>query len=166
MDRRERSAMLCFEVMVNGTSLCRAGIGASGVLSATVSWVGGSPQAERAGGRTKEGETELRVGGLYSTEREQVFPEWVARVLAPGDEVVLRVVEADSVDPPSSQAAQSHDWLRKHEKAYYERMKRKYERNPKKKRAEASDRRQGRTARSKQSQRARPAKGKRRGPRR
>ena len=150
--------MLAFDVSLNGGSLCRAGVGKAGVLTATMSWVGGCPRAERPGGRTEQGETEFRVGGLVSANGDDVSLEWLTRVLVPGDEVMLRVVEVDTADPAPSKVVYEHDWLEKHERAAYRRMKRKYE-GVARKRAPAAKR-------SNQMQRTRSASARRRGPRR
>jgi len=158
--------MLSFAVALNGTSVCRAGVGKAGVLSTTVTWVGRSPKAERPGGRTKKGVTELRVGGLYTTKGDQVFVEWLTRALAPGDEVTLRVLEADVVDPPSSKTVQRRDWIERQEEAYYEMMKKKYEPAVSKQTTGKGRRHSPKNARSNQMQRTKSAMAQRRGPRR
>jgi hypothetical protein len=158
--------MLSFDVRLNGTSLCRAGVGKAGVLTATVSWVGGSPEAARPGGRTEQGETELDVGGLVTANGDHIFLKWLTRALAPGDEVKLRVVEADVVDPPASKVVEKRNWVEKQEKAYYEKMKRKYERSAQKHPSAAGKRQGPRKRSNNQMQRTRSAAAKRRGPRR
>ena len=93
--------MICFDVYVNGSRICRAGIGAAGVLTTIVNWVGGSPKSRRKSGRTAEGDLRLSVGGLYQTDREtDVYPQWADLHLHPGDHVEIRVVEADDPDKP------------------------------------------------------------------
>jgi hypothetical protein len=120
--------MLCFDVMVNGKRLCRAGVKRAGVLSAIVSWVGGRPNAASKGGRTRRGETKLEVGGLYHVGRTRdVFPDWVSRRLMPGDEVTIRIVKAEGFDRPQREKVQTREWVEEEERAYYERMRRKYE---------------------------------------
>jgi len=120
--------MLCFDVMVNGKRLCRAGVKRAGVLSAIVSWVGGSPNAATKRGRTRRGETELRVGGLYHVGRTRhVFPHWVSRRLMPGDEVTVRIVKAKGFDRPQRENVETRQWVEEQERAYYEKMRRKYE---------------------------------------
>ena len=85
--------MICFEIFVNGERLCLAGI-EPGVLSANVtSWQGGS---------TTEFEpvTHLHVSG---TSYEKKRFDWTESgseqsLLKVGDEVTIRIVEADRPD--------------------------------------------------------------------
>jgi hypothetical protein len=66
-----------------------AGIGDDGVLSAIVNWVTGQSVAD----------LHLQVGGLISPGNERVV--WIRqRPLKLGDEIKVRVVEADSTDKP------------------------------------------------------------------
>lgn len=120
--------MLCFDVVVNGKRLCRAGVKRAGVLSAIVSWVGGSPNAASKGGRTRRGETKLEVGGLYHVGRTRdVFPHWVSRRLMPGDEVTVCLVEAKAFDRAQREKVETPQSVEEQERAYYERMRRKHE---------------------------------------
>jgi len=80
--------MRAFEVFLNGTRLCVAGIGADGVLTTTVTYC---PV------RGKD-DTRLYVGGLVLPEDEHVF--WKQSVLVEGDELRIKVVNAKSVDKP------------------------------------------------------------------
>jgi len=87
--------MLAFEVSLNGDKLCLAGIGNHGVLSSIVSWVA------RPG---ETGDLFLSVGGLFSPTEQHV--DWVrTRYLSAGDEIRVRIVEADCVDKPSEKLA-------------------------------------------------------------
>lgn len=94
--------MIGFEVHVNGELVCIAAIGSRGVLSAIVSWVGGSRTAPNPAARTRQGQTNVRVGGLRTRGDRKEFVEWFDRVLTPGDEVSFRVVEAKRGDAPGS----------------------------------------------------------------
>jgi hypothetical protein len=80
--------MKAFIVYRNGERLCTAGIGTNGVLSAIVNWVG-------RGGR---GEFHIHVGGLDSATDEHV--RWRVPKIGIGDEVAIRLVEADAIDQP------------------------------------------------------------------
>lgn len=80
--------MRAFEVYVNETRLCVAGIGGDGVLTATVDHVAGNGRDEM----------HLLVGGLISATQEHV--DWRRRRLKTGDEIRVKIVEAASVDRP------------------------------------------------------------------
>ena len=92
--------MIAYEVSVNGERRCLAGVGARGVLSAILHWV------------NHEGsESNLRVGGLRSDLAEHVT--WLAQGLKVGDQVSVRVLEAEQVDSPTdSRPRDSDDQLR------------------------------------------------------
>src|SRR5208337_3081463 len=100
----------CLEIYVNGRRLCRAGVGPTGVVSANVNWVGGASASKDKARRTVKGKAELCVGGFYRQESgADVVPEWVSRVLRPGDEVSIRFLDASTVDPPRRQVVRSQD---------------------------------------------------------
>ena len=79
------------EVYLNGASLCTAGIGKDAVLNAIVDVLS----------RNGDYHMMLRVGGLENDE----FMTWCKRDLQLGDEVTIRIVEADSIDPPEQRKA-------------------------------------------------------------
>jgi hypothetical protein len=93
--------MKAFMVSVNGRHVCTAGIGPDGVLSTMLTWVGGGPN------RDPEGHLHLRVGGLDSRTDEHV--DWTTPELAVGDEVTVRVVEVEEVDPEDSRRKAQRD---------------------------------------------------------
>ncbi len=81
--------MRAFKVYLNGKRLCLAGIGDDGVLTADVGSVVGRGRDELW----------LGVGGLISPDGEHV--RWQERrQLREGDEVRIKVVEAEVVDKP------------------------------------------------------------------
>ena len=81
--------MRAFEVHLNGSKLCLAGIDGQGVLSTIVSSVIGERGADLF----------LEVGGLVSATREHV--DWVnQKPLSIGDEIRVKIVETASVDDP------------------------------------------------------------------
>jgi hypothetical protein len=82
--------MRAFEVSLNGSKLCVAGISADGVLTAIVTWVAGDRGADLF----------LEVGGLVSSVQENVT--WIRqKPLVVGDEIRVNVREVEAVDPPS-----------------------------------------------------------------
>jgi hypothetical protein len=93
--------MKAFMVSVNGRHVCTAGIGPNGVLSTILSWVGGGPALG------VEGEFRLHVGGLDTRTDEHV--KWITPELAVGDEVTVRVVEVEQVDPEVSRHKAQRD---------------------------------------------------------
>lgn len=80
--------MEAFEVQINGHRLCLAGV-ADGVLSVIVNCVGGPERGRRLF---------MSVGGLDRGSDEHL--RWPAPSIGVGTEVLIRVVEADAVDPP------------------------------------------------------------------
>jgi hypothetical protein len=82
--------MISFQVAINGKLLCTAGVDDDGVISTIVSW-GGRRGRDRAN-------ADLQVGGLT----KGVHLRWVDGFdrLAVGDVVTVRVIDAESVDPP------------------------------------------------------------------
>jgi hypothetical protein len=120
--------MLCFEVSLNGKKLCLAGVGESGVLSAIVSWVGGLPLSPRKRGRTRAGQADLHVGGLYDREPHiHVHPRWVGRRLRLGDEVSIRIVQGTSPDEATEHTVQTDDEIREQQRKYYLRVRDQFE---------------------------------------
>jgi hypothetical protein len=82
--------MICYEILVNGERLCLAGI-EPGVFAAYVTtWQGGS-ETER------EPETHLHVSGVTEKKRFD-WTESGQCKLKVGDELTIRVVEADTPD--------------------------------------------------------------------
>ena len=82
--------MICFEVWVNGEKICLAGVGDSGVLDSIVGWGG------RQGRQLIK--PNLHVGGLVNDEHVR----WTEKdhTLEVGDEVTIKIVEADAADEP------------------------------------------------------------------
>lgn len=79
--------MIAYEILVNGHRVCIAG--ASGVFDATVCWtpaMGNNPR--------------LTVGGIDKNDFGNWHVDWSAPTVGVGDEVTIRIVSTDSVDPP------------------------------------------------------------------
>ena len=82
--------MKAFVVSVNGKRVCVAGVANIGVLDVHTVWC-----------RTDSSETlELAIGGMDSTTDEQL--EWDAPAIDVGDQITIKVVDVDSVDPEST----------------------------------------------------------------
>ena len=91
--------MTVFDVFINGRKVCRAGVGADGVLSAIVNWVRLTGPAARTARRTRQPieESRIHVGGLRGDEHRT----WLERDLFPGDRVSIHVVKAPRADSPT-----------------------------------------------------------------
>ncbi len=89
--------MICFDVHVNGKKLFRAGKEDLLVLSSILSWVKGTEVVDE--------ELTLHIGGLYRSEDGgNAHPRWVERLpLNLGDEVTIKIVEADNADQPAGE---------------------------------------------------------------
>jgi len=94
--------MISFDVALNGSRVCRAGVGSRGVLHACAAWV--NPGRGQAGPRTsRKVSLRLDVGGMtFRGSDDFEHMTWRGRRLRPGDEVTIRVVDAVSVDRASS----------------------------------------------------------------
>jgi hypothetical protein len=108
--------MLGFHVTLNGRPLCLAGVGESGVLTAIVSvrLQSGDPAPEPV---------TLEVGGLS----DGAHVHWPGSELSVGDEVVIRLVETATSDLPTRTVRDDPAVMAARERAYYERLKAKYE---------------------------------------
>jgi hypothetical protein len=91
--------MRTFEVFLNGKKVCTAGVEDDGVLTAIVSSVRRRVDAtdRKQSGRGKD-ELRLEVGGLISSTLEHV--RWQNRALRAGDEVRIRIGEAELASKP------------------------------------------------------------------
>ena len=82
--------MKALEVFINGHRVCLAGVGDDGVLNAIVNSIG-NPK--------REDDIFLSVGGLDCVTDEHL--RWESPSIGVGAEVLVRVIEAAEVDPPS-----------------------------------------------------------------
>lgn len=66
----------------------------------------------------------MHVGGLYVTKaRTDVHPRWLNRVVRPGDEILVRVVESPSSDQPKWKTVTTEAEIRNQQRAYFLQMK-------------------------------------------
>ena len=96
--------MLAFEVHLNGEKLCTAGVSGHGFVHLWLNW-------HRIMRRIKKGSTErelregssLNVGGIRRLEREKdEHIRWVSESVSVGDEIIIRVVESEQIDSPTT----------------------------------------------------------------
>jgi hypothetical protein len=80
--------MKAFLVTVNGNRVALAGVGAQGVLNVMAGLSSGK----------HDDVLDLEIGGLIGSTGAQVI--WPSPEIEVGDEIVIKVVEADVVDEP------------------------------------------------------------------
>ena len=113
--------MIAFEVFLNGNKVCRAGVGDLGVLTTVLSWVRREGRnTETREPRIIEEELTLNVGGLISSKNEHV--RWSDDKLTVGDEVRVRVINLESVDPPRDRRTEDPAEDLKRQERYVEQM--------------------------------------------
>jgi hypothetical protein len=101
--------MTVFDVFLNDRKLCRAGVGADGVLNAIVSWVklvGQAAEHASEHGAPLE-EMRLHVGGL----RGGTHRSWSNAGLAHGDRILIAIADANRWDKPAERKRRE---LRRH----------------------------------------------------
>jgi hypothetical protein len=121
--------VICFDVSLNGESLCLAGIPGHGVLSVIADWVHrrASAESEDEGERWKD-ELRVSVGGLERnpSDVEAEYLNWVNRDLKPGDVLAIRVVQSDIADEPARKR-EDPEWVREQRRKYYLKLKQEFE---------------------------------------
>jgi hypothetical protein len=90
--------MRAFALYLNGKKLGTAGVGDQGVLTANITWVGRKSQVTSPKRTVGVEEIGVALGGLNPATDEHL--RWHQRPLRLGDEVCIKVIEAESVDKP------------------------------------------------------------------
>ena len=122
---RPSTSHAVFDVYLNDKKLCRAGVGATGVLNAIVSWVkleGEAASTARRIGAPGE-EAHLHVGGL----RKDTHRSWERRALVDGDRVTIALARARRWDSPAHTTRNDPADRERQERAYYRRLQDKFE---------------------------------------
>jgi hypothetical protein len=91
---------LRFQVSLNGRVLCTAGMDEMGVLMVTAeseNWPGPDDETSNRGTPAGE-ENTVTVNGW--TEDDEDW-RWVREKIAPGDEILIRVLKSGKFDPPT-----------------------------------------------------------------
>ena len=109
--------MRTLEIVLNGRKLCNAGVGDSGVLTAIVTWRFREGERAKSSRRTQD-DLRLDVGGLNDLAAEDI--RWRNRPLRIGDEVRIRIGEAERATKPASRERSDPALIEKAEKKYLE----------------------------------------------
>ncbi|HEX6188306.1 MAG TPA: hypothetical protein VFZ40_09510 [Pyrinomonadaceae bacterium] len=119
--------MIAFEVFLNGSKQCVAGVDGLGVLTAIVSSVYRAPNADANEDMSQPiRELSLEVGGLRSAQG--VHASWLNRALVVGDVLTIAVKELASVDEPTATVPrESAEVAREAKRRYYEQLKKEFE---------------------------------------
>jgi hypothetical protein len=114
--------MKAFRVIKNGIEQCTAGVNDAGVLNVIMNYVHSKV------GRRSEEDMHLTVGGLNG-QNEHV--RWIEQAeLHVGDQITVQLVETERADDPVTRRRRDPEEERKHEHAYYLKLKKKYEGTP------------------------------------
>ena len=111
--------MRTLEIVLNGRKLCAAGVGDSGVLTAIVTWRFRTGEWGKAkSSRRTQDDLRLDVLGLNDLTAEDI--RWRNRPLRIGDEVRIRIGEAERATRPASRERSDPALAEKAEKRYVE----------------------------------------------
>jgi hypothetical protein len=89
--------MLAYNVTVNGEHVATVGMQEDGLLFLKASWM----RLKDAEGISfpSEGDAQFTISGLRDKTDEHL--DWFSKQLAPGDKIVLELVQTDVVDAPT-----------------------------------------------------------------
>jgi len=122
--------MIAFEVIVNGSKLCDAGIEGPGVLSAILSWAHRVPKPKaESNDLCPTDELLLEVGGLKSERDDQPGQQmsWLSKQLQVGDAIVINIKSLETVDPPEKLVPQDpRQVVREAKRRYFEELKKEF----------------------------------------
>jgi hypothetical protein len=119
--------MIAYEVVVNGESLCTAGINELGVLTAMIAWVHRREQRNPETGESyPTTEFTLDVGAFASESGEH--RNWIKESLKVGDRIEINVRDLSTVDEPASrQQKDSEELIHEAKRQQYEQLKKEFE---------------------------------------
>jgi hypothetical protein len=112
--------MICFEVIINGEKICTAGTDERGGLFAVFSYVRRVAEEDI---NDESNEPRFNLSG-YNVG---VHSEWTSGILEIGDEVTIRIVEANEFDPPVGEYRDDLEEQERRKREYYEQLKREFE---------------------------------------
>ena len=103
---------LCFEITINDDPPILAGLRDLKVLSAILTFV------------SERDELDLSIGGMVD---KSGHVRWLEREMRRGDAVTIRIVDSDEASEPFTREWTDPSIDADQERAYYERLRRKYE---------------------------------------
>jgi hypothetical protein len=118
--------MISFQVQINGQTVCTAGVGDFGVLTAILSFVRNRQQDQSASG--SESVAGLQIGGLISGSTgldENV--NWGQHKVTVGDEIRIFVKDIMSVDEPQERTTRDPVTELERTKTHYEWLLREFD---------------------------------------
>ena len=122
--------MIAFEVIVNGSKLCDAGVEGLGVLTAILSCALRVPQPEADSNQLyPPDELLLEVGGLKSARDDQPsrHMSWLSKPLQVGDAIVINIKSLEAVDPPERLVPEDPpEVVREAKRRYFEELKKEF----------------------------------------
>lgn len=122
--------MIAFEVIVNGSKLCDAGVEGLGVLTAILSWARRVPDPEaKINEQYPPDELLLEVGGLKSARDDEPggHMSWLSKHLQVGDAIVIKIKSLEAVDPPERLVPEdSAEVVREAKRRYFEELKKEF----------------------------------------
>ena len=133
--------MIAFDVFLNRKKLARAGIGSNGVLTAMTTWI---RRARRSGGNQRlarwDQALSFSLGGYRSTKGDVgEHLNWEDRRLKVGDLLTIKVITAERVDQPRRRVSEDPKLIERSQRRYYQRLKRKFEKQEKTNRGSRSE---------------------------
>ncbi len=136
--------MIAFEVYRNGRRLCVAGGKDLVVLTTHLTWSRPKPTSTRKPRKSKtvpRGEDlDLRVGGMVSLpDGGSDHPRWLSGPVEVGDEIIIKIIRARRADPYDDHSLYTPEKLEAQQRAYYERMKEKFEKKKQRRKKSPSD---------------------------
>ena len=117
--------MLALQISISGTVVCTASAGADGATYFTL--------IERISDVQSQVEIEigercvhLMLDGTRQSERIQHM-EWLDRYIKIGEEISIKVIETDEIDPPINVSWTDLDEVKRQKREAYEQLKKEFE---------------------------------------
>ena len=123
--------MICLEVKINGENICKAGVEHDfGIVHAIVDWVKRDvdlfPKDKQPTFIAEQMKLSVSGSATYGKDNSEEL-RWIKKNLSIGDEITIKIVEADTCDPPTSRKRLEPDFVEKAKRRYFEELKKKYD---------------------------------------
>lgn len=119
--------MICFEVHINGKKACTAGIESEyGVLTSILTWVKRDLSKFPLEVRDTIQKEELNLnlaGHISHGENDNENLDWIRQSVSIGDEITIKIIEADNYDKPHKRRRSDPDFVEKQKRNYFNRLK-------------------------------------------